>query len=194
MSGRSVMQSLGEDWVVVMEWPEGVDNGGPCRLEIKPVGGCPVGGLSSTVLRQIDFRGAVANMREQLGAAAQRNAEHEAVEKWRTDRLKTALTSGVTDDYLVLLSDAYLSIVNRGGINPNDYLAKMAGKSTSTVRGHLWQARKRGFLTGSPGRKGGQLTTEAATILERLDEQAADSFFDALEQVRTTRAIPGRAK
>lgn len=188
------MQSLGEDWVVVMEWPDGVDNGGPCRLEIKPVGDCPLGGLSSTVVRQIDFRRAVENMREQVASSTQRNAEHEAVEAWRRGRLRTALAEGVTEHYLVLLSDAYVRTVNRGQANPNDYLAEMAGKSTSTVRGHLWQARKQGFLTGSPGRKGGQLTSEAATILERLDERSADSFFDALETARTAKDTTSRAK
>lgn len=194
MSGWSVMQSLGEDWVVVMEWPDGVDNGGPCRLEIKPAGDCPPGGLSSTVVRQIDFRRAVESMREQVSASGQRDAQHEAVERWRADRLRTALTEGVTEDYLVLLADAYVRAVNRGQVNPNEYLAEMAGKSTSTVRGHLWQARKRGFLTGSPGRKGGQLTNDAASIIERLDEQSADPFFDALEAAKAMGPAPGRVK
>ena len=157
----TVIQGIGDDWVVTMEWPAGVENGGPMRLVIEPVADNPVGGLSSTVLRQVDFREAIERFRDQIEASQRRGREHEKYEKQRTERLRAALDEGVTDDYLALLSSAYVSAVNRGLEKPNDYLAEMAGKTTSTVRGHLWQARKQDFLTGSPGRKGGQLTDKA---------------------------------
>ena len=63
------MQGIGDDWVVTMEWPAGVENGGPMRLVIEPIGANPVGGLSSTVLRQVDFRDAIERFREQLAAS-----------------------------------------------------------------------------------------------------------------------------
>jgi hypothetical protein len=177
---RTVMQGIGDDWVVTMEWPASVENGGPMRLVIEPVGENPVGGLSSTVLRQVDFRDAIERFRGQIAASQRRGREHERYEKHRSERLRAALSVGVTDDYLALLSSAYVSAVNRGLEKPNDYLAELAGKTTSTVRGHLWQARKQGFLTGSPGRKGGQLTDKATKILERI-VPGADALLSPLE-------------
>jgi hypothetical protein len=182
----SVMQGIGDDWVVVMEWPKGVENGGPCRMVIEPVGTCPVGGLSSTVLRQIDFRDASDRLREQVTASERRGREHERYEKRRSERLRDELSRGVTEEYLALLSSAYVSAVNRGQAKPNDYLAELVGKTTSTVRGHLWQARNQDFLTGSPGRKGGQLTDKATKILERI-VPGADALLSPVESLRKAR-------
>jgi hypothetical protein len=180
---RSVMQDLGE-WYVVMEWPDGVEDGGPGRLVIQPVGAYPVGGLSSTVLRQIDFRRAIEQFRAEIAASKERGREYQAVEKWRGDRLRAALADGVTDDYLALLSSEYVRAVSRGQAKVNDYLADMIGKPTNTVRGHLWQARKQDFLTGNPGRKGGELTPKADALMKRIDEESASSFFEALEKAK----------
>jgi hypothetical protein len=182
----TVMQGIGDDWVVTMEWPAGVENGGPMRLVIEPVADNPVGGLSSTVLRQVDFREAIERFRDQIEASQRWGREHEKYEKQRTERLRAALDEGVTDDYLALLSSAYVSAVNRGLEKPNDYLAEMAGKTTSTVRGHLWQARKQDFLTGSPGRKGGQLTDKATKILERI-VPGADALLSPLQSLEKAR-------
>lgn len=182
----TVIQGIGDDWVVTMEWPAGVENGGPMRLVIEPVADNPVGGLSSTVLRQVDFREAIERFRDQIEASQRRGREHEKYEKQRTERLRAALDEGVTDDYLALLSSAYVSAVNRGLEKPNDYLAEMAGKTTSTVRGHLWQARKQDFLTGSPGRKGGQLTDKATKILERI-VPGADALLSPLQSLEKAR-------
>lgn len=67
----------------------------------------------------------------------------------------------------------------------NDYLAELSGGlSTSTVRGHLWQARKRGLLGGSPGKKGGALSKEAEEILGRIDADSEESFLEALDNAR----------
>jgi hypothetical protein len=182
------MQPIGDDWHVVMEWPEGVEDGGPAQLKIQPVRDLPVGGLSSTVLRQIDFRKAIEGLREQISGDQQRDtvgaAEMSAITQWHADRLRSVLAEGFTDDYLALLSSEYLRAVNRGQARVNAYLAETIGKPTSTIRGHLWQARKRGFLTGSPGRKGGQLLPDAEAIMERIDAETADSFMEALETAR----------
>lgn len=78
------------------------------------------------------------------------------------------MTEGLTDEYFALLSSAYLALVNRGQEKPVHKLADELAKSLPTVKGHLWQARKRELLTGSPGRKGGQLTPKAIEILERI--------------------------
>jgi hypothetical protein len=186
---KQVMQPLG-DWYVVMDWPDGVVDGGPAKLTIQPVSECPVGGLSSTVLRQIDFREAIEDLRGQVAGDQQRSSQHAAMDRWHSDRLRSALADGVTDDYLALLSYEYVRAVNRGQAKVNDYLAEVAGKPMSTVRGHLWHARKRGFLTGSPGRKGGRLGPDAEAIMERIDADTADSFLEALEKSRAEDRSP----
>lgn len=179
------MQPVGNDWIVDMEWPAGVEDGGPRRLTIRPVGSdFPVGGLSSTVLRQIDFRKAIDALRQQITDDQERDqwraAETKAIAEWHRTRLRTVLADGVTDDYLALLSSEYVHAVMRGQALVNDYLAEMAGVPLSTLRGHLGRARKRGFLTGDPGRKGGDLEPEAVKIVERIETEWADSLGEAL--------------
>jgi hypothetical protein len=180
----SVMQDLG-DWYVVMEWPNGVEDGGPGRLVIQPVAGTyPVGGLSSTVLRQIDFGKAIEDFRGQIAASQRRSREYEKYARLRVDQLRAALADGVTDEYLSRLSSEYVRAVTRGQAKVNDYLAELVGKPTSTVRGHLWQARKQGFLTGSPGRKGGELGPKANAVLERIAPDDLESLTAIFNQVR----------
>ncbi|WP_245721472.1 hypothetical protein [Nocardia crassostreae] len=166
---RIVTQDLG-DWVVRMEWPVGVEHGGPGALLISPADPetYPVGGLSSTVLRDIDFRAALETLRRQLEGSRRWSKGRERYEADRAERLKTALAQGVTDEYLALLASAYVSAANRGQAKPLEYLAEMVGKTPSTVKGHLWQARKKELLSGSAGRAGGQLTDKATKILERI--------------------------
>jgi DNA-binding IscR family transcriptional regulator len=67
---------------------------------------------------------------------------------------------------------------NNGQTKPVERLAEDLGKPLQTIRGHLWQARKRGFLKGSPGRKGGDLSIEAMTILQQMPKQPP-SLIDA---------------
>lgn len=177
---RIVVQDLG-DWVVKMEWPEGVESGGPGVLVIEPADpdNYPAGGISSTVLRGIDFRAALETLRRQLAASERWEVAGERHESDRAERLKDALAQGVTDDYLALLSAAYVSAVNRGQGKPLDYLAEAVGKTASTVKGHLWQARKKDLLQGSAGRAGGQLTPKAKGLLERIVPDAPTPLIPA---------------
>jgi hypothetical protein len=195
---RTVMQPIGDDWLVEMEWAAGVEDGGPRRLTIQPVGGCPVGGLSSTVLRQIDFRKAIDALREQIEDDQLRDkfrtAETSAIADWHAERLRSVLAGGVSDDYLALLASEYVRAVNRGQARVNDYLAKMAGTPVSTIRGHLGRARRRGFLTGDPGRKGGDLEPEAVKIMERIEDEWADSFIEAIAAATFGVQQPAEAK
>jgi hypothetical protein len=161
----------------------GVEDGGPAKLTIEPIGDMPVGGLSSTVLRQLDFRAATADLRDQVARSSNRNREHAAYEKASVERLRAALDEGVSEEYLSLLSSAYVRAVNRGQAKVNDYLAETVGKPVSTVRGHLWQARNEGFLTRSPGRKGGQLTSKTTEILERIVPKDFESLQSTLRKI-----------
>ncbi|MCC2278512.1 hypothetical protein LKL35_24255 [Streptomyces sp. ET3-23] len=172
---RIVVQDLGP-WVVEMEWPEGVTQGGPGALLIRPneEDSYPPGGISSTVLRQIDFREAGEALRRQLAVSQMRAQWRELYEEGRAKRLREAASRGVTDEYLALLASAYVGYVNDGGTGPLAHLAEKVGKSESTIKGHLWQARKRGLLTGSAGRAGGELTEKATEILMEVVPGAKD--------------------
>ncbi|MGV9540330.1 hypothetical protein ACWDSF_03280 [Nocardia beijingensis] len=174
---RIVTQDLG-DWIVRMEWPAGVENGGPGVLLIEPANPetYPPGGVSSTVLREIDFRAALETLRSQSAASQRWSNARETYEAERAERLRDAATQGVTDEYLALLASAYVSATNRGQAKPLDYLAQMVGKTPSTVKGHLWQARKKELLSGSAGRAGGQLTDAATRILARIVPGAPEGF------------------
>jgi len=165
-----VSQPLG-DWIVDMEWREGDYQGGPAAVWIRPADPDAVaqGGISSTVLRAVDFRKAKAELQSQVDpdtswmqAVRQRNAAH------RVQELRAHLAIGVTPDYLALLASEYLSRINSGVPKPVERLAGDLGKAMQTVQGHLWQARKTGLLLGSAGRKGGELSDEANSILLQL--------------------------
>lgn len=147
-------------FTVTMEWPENSPQGGPQRLTVEPVDSDnpPVGGISSTTLRKIDFRAAVESIREAGGATHKPNPK----------RLRAALAEGVTDKYLALLSAEYIHAVESGQKQPTKYLGDLLGKSAATVRGHLWQAKDetRAIMTGRPGHAGGQLTEKGRALLE----------------------------
>lgn len=173
------MQAIGDDWLVVMEWPEGVEDGGPSRLAVEPVGKMPVGGLSSTVLRQINFRGAIDDFRSQIGSDTRRDNQRDAMVAFERDQLRSAMSGGVTPGYLALLAWHYVRAAERGQPNINDYLAELVGKPVGTVRGHLIRARRDGLLSGSHGRKGGELSPEA----DELVEPYALEWLDELDKL-----------
>lgn len=167
-----ISQQIG-GWTIEMYWKEDEIQGGPLKLVVRPTDekDVPTGGISSTVLREIDFRSGAAKAREQVAA------EDLAYEQQRPGvampLLKQILdTGGITDVYLVLLAAEYIGRVVRGEAKPVDHIAEELGKSLGTVKNHLWQARNRGLLRGgSPGRKGGFVPPEAAQIaIDWLDE------------------------
>ncbi len=176
----SVVEKVG-DWVVTMEWPDGTANGGPSRMVIEPIDKMPVGGLSSTVLRQINFRDALGSLPAAINSAANPQAELAAMREFERDALQSAFSKGATtDDYLALLSSVYLNRVSAGQEKPVDRIAEELGRSLATVKGHLWQARRRGLLVGgSAGRKGGELSDEA----DKLVEAYALEWLDKLDKI-----------
>jgi hypothetical protein len=188
------MQQVGDEWVVTMEWPDGTENGGPARLVIEPIDKMPVGGLSSTVLRQIDFRDAAERLRDQVNSNRSRGEDSEAMRLFESGQLQSALSKGAaTDEYLALLSQDYLRRVNAGQEKPVDRIAAELGRSLATVKGHLWQARKRGLLQGgSAGRKGGELSPEAEQLLETY-ALAWLAELDRLRDVTPNRRRPQKA-
>ncbi|BBY62195.1 hypothetical protein [Mycolicibacterium helvum] len=194
---RSVMQPVGDDWVVVMEWPDGVTDGGPSRLVIEPIDKMPVGGLSSTVLRHIDFRSAIDNFRDQIAQSSARGSfDMNALYAFDREQLRSALREGVTREYLALLASHYVWAVDRGQANINDFLAELVGRPVGTVRGHLIRARHEGLLSGSHGKKGGELSDEAEELVEpfalaRIDEIGR---LDSLRRRHSKKAITPRTE
>ncbi|MEI5100084.1 hypothetical protein RB200_17930 [Streptomyces sp. PmtG] len=98
----------------------------------------------------------------------------------------------MTDEYLAMLASAYVNYLNSGGKGPLAHLAERVGKSESTVKGHLWQARKRGLLVGAPGRAGGLLTIKATAILLRIVPVAERmAVVDVTEEVPQEKSTEG---
>lgn len=166
---------LGTDWVAEMEWPEGVTSGGPGVLIIRPSDpeSYPHGGISSTVVREVDFREAVETLRRQLAVSEWRDQKRDELTEASDDRIRDALADGVTDEYLSLLSSRYVRITGQGQSHPIRTLADITGRTESSVRSHLWQAKRRDLLKGSAGRAGGVLTAKAQEVLRQ--EQASRS-------------------
>jgi hypothetical protein len=73
----------------------------------------PAGGLSSTVLREIDFRYAAERLRKQLAFHDRWNKADRNYEVKRMDRVRAALAEGITEQYLALLASAYVHRVQR---------------------------------------------------------------------------------
>ena len=165
--GNTISYEL-EDWTVTASWPDGVLHGGPCELAITPTsaGTCPAGGISSTLLREIDTHTMLVRLREQQASTEKWRASRQA----STDKMNRLLASyaadrKITDTYLALLSRAYVSCVNQGQEKPLVYLAGLTGKTEPAIRNNLWLAVRRGFLERSPGRVGGKVTGKAAGVL-----------------------------
>lgn len=187
------MQQVGDDWMVAMEWPAGRTDGGPWKLTIEAIDKVPPGGLSSTVLRQIDFRSAIEKLRAEVERDLKRAGENDRLrremQEAQREQLRAALNDGITPQYLALLSWHYVTAVDRGQANINDYLAEMLGKPVGTVRGHLIRARRDGLLSGSHGRKGGELSPEAMEMVEPF----ADALIAELDMRDLARRQAGRA-
>ncbi len=184
---NSVQMDLSPGWVVEMEWPEGETQGGPATLVVRPTDpeSYPAGGLSSSVLRRINFRDASAQRRKQLAVGERRQKSRDKYEAKRLDRIRDELAKGISPEYLALLSSLYVSRVNRGQPKPVEAIAHDLGKGVQTIRGHLWQARtQHHLLKGSAGRKGGELTPVAIKILERIVPRDWESPLESLNRLR----------
>jgi hypothetical protein len=175
-----IEQEIG-GWTAELYWVADDIQGGPTRVVIRPTDEkqVPIGGVSSTILRQINFRACATKARAKVAAedlAFEQESEDEKPPQVAMPLLGAMLdTSGVTDVYLVLLATEYLARVARGDEKPVDRIAEELGRSLGTVKNHLWRARGDGFLKGgSAGRKGGYVPPDAAQIaldwLEQVDE------------------------
>lgn len=173
------------EWVAKMEWPKGKTQGGPAVLVIHPSDPDehPPGGLSQTVLREVDFKGALEKLRRQLENSKRWNRSRRQGEEKVTALLVEHAGGSITPEYLTLLSRVYVGALNQGQTKPLDYLAEVTGNSPAAIKNHLWQATRKGLLERSPGRAGGHLTGKAATIMETLIPTGLESLQDTFRRV-----------
>ncbi|WIM87716.1 hypothetical protein PT015_23275 [Candidatus Mycobacterium wuenschmannii] len=171
MAGRQnpkvvIEQRIGP-WQVALAWPDDADQGGPVEISIKPYADATddelIGGLSSTVLRHIDFRAA----REKWVAIKAHGLDRpDGLATLRDAQLRKVLErDGVTDTYLALLANAYIQLTRAGESSVSKRLAEATGRSPDTIKQHLHRVRKEGMLTAISGKAGGLLTMKAVEII-----------------------------
>lgn len=162
----SVTQQIGP-WVVTYAWPKDVDQGGPWSVTITPGPDATdnevAGGIASTLVRQLDFRGAGEEWRAKSEHVAERD---ERVGKRQSAELRSLVAVGITDEYLATLAQTYVRLVMTGEKSVIRRLAELVDKSPETIKIHLKEARKRELLTTVKGRAGGHLTSKARQILQ----------------------------
>ncbi|WP_255313694.1 hypothetical protein [Mycobacterium malmoense] len=156
------------EWVAELRWPEGETRGGPAVLVIRPSNpdNYPRGGLSQTVLREVDFKYALGKRQSQLSHSERWNRIQAESTEVILERLDLTRSDQITPEYLALLSRAYVGLVNQGQPKPLERLAEVTGKSAAAIKNHLWQATRKGLLERSAGRAGGRVTEQAADLLE----------------------------
>ena len=168
---RVVTMGLGpnNEWTCELEWPEGERRGGPRTLVIRPSDpdSYPTGGISSTIVREIDFRTALETLRKRLEPDQRSEEQRQKAREAGLARLHRFVGTGITDEYLAVLSREYLRAVDDGVAKPLGFLAKETGQSHAAIKRHLWQATRRGLLQRTPGRAGGTLTDKANELLAK---------------------------
>jgi hypothetical protein len=153
------------EWTAEMDWDD-VDRNGPSRLVIYPTDpdNRPSGGLSQTVLREIDIAGAVELARKSAEISSQM-PEFDWQKAGPT--LARLSAAGISDRYLAVLALVYSASANLP--KPLQRLANLTGKSQASIKNHLWQATRKGLLERSPGRSGGAVTVKALDLLHDVD-------------------------
>lgn len=146
-------QTIGP-WLVTATWDFEVSDAGPVQVTIeKGPNALPedlLGGISTTVLRSVRIE------------APEREVDPH-VKEWAKE-LRHLRNEGVTDYFLAALARLYVAIAphSRG---PSIDIAESIDRAPSTVKNNLAEARRRGYLTVIPNRRGGTLTDEAHKIL-----------------------------
>ncbi|RLV10205.1 hypothetical protein CTZ27_02980 [Streptomyces griseocarneus] len=171
--GTEVVQQQGA-WTVRMWWPAGPISGGPQRVTIEAATGALLGdvarGISTTVLRGINP--AAAAEQAQASAPAQEGVTDFA---HRGAAVRTFLErEGVSPAYLVVLVSLYKDMADRGAKSLVRDLAAFVDRRPETVKAHLKQARRDGYLTTVAGKAGGELTAKARGVLASIGIESAE--------------------
>lgn len=195
----SVTLDLGPnmEWVAEMQWPEGQTQGGPAVLVIYPSDpdACPPGGLSQTVLRDVDFKYALDRLRSSFAFSKRWEAARNRSREKMAALLREYSGNNITDEYLAVLSRVYVDAVSGGQPKPLEYLAEVTDKSPAAIKNHLWHATRKGLLERSPGRAGGNITLKATVILEKIipnDLQPPPSGVREVKPPRQAKRAPSK--
>ncbi|GIV00845.1 MAG: hypothetical protein KatS3mg014_2545 [Actinomycetota bacterium] len=90
------------------------------------------------------------------------------------------LPTETDEERIVLVAGEYAELVHDGHADPVAALAIRWGLTRAKVRGIIFRAREKGFLTtATPGRAGGRLTPLGAAELRRVRELHGDTDSDA---------------
>ncbi|MFD0384483.1 hypothetical protein ACFQ2B_26265 [Streptomyces stramineus] len=150
VEGTEVVQQEGA-WTVRMWWPTGPIAGGPQRVTIEPTDGAFPGdvlrGISTTILRRIN---PIAAMGEAKANAPEADLPDFAPRGEIMRRLFEG--EGVSPAYLVTLASLYKDMADSGAKSLAPDLAGFIGRRPETIRGHLKQARRDGYLTTVTGK------------------------------------------
>ena len=152
---QTTTQTIGP-YLVTFTWDLEVSPIGPVRIEIEsnPMSHVTTG-ISSTVLRHIQ------PVRPETPEDAPKDLKG----------LAKRVRSSTGDEYLAALAALYVAVAPETK-SPSVDIAAMLDKGVSTVKAHLTQARKRGFLTVTPHRRGGLLTDSGLAALNRASKEA----------------------
>ncbi len=86
------------------------------------------------------------------------------------------------------MADQYVQACREHPEKPMTLLAEKTGLDGSQLRGVIYQARRRGFLTSAPaGAAGGQLTRKALSVLKRKVPTAWDQATDEQRRAAVAR-------
>ncbi|WP_367132502.1 MULTISPECIES: hypothetical protein [Streptomyces] len=168
VSGTEVVQQEGA-WTVRMWWPDGPIMGGPQRVTVEPAVDAPPGdvarGISTTILRRVNPVAAAEKAKVDAPESAG------PAEFARRGSAVGALLSreGVSTAYLVALASLYKDMADSGAKALTPDLARFIDRRPDTLKAHLKQARRDGFLTTVTGKAGGELTPKARAVLADLD-------------------------
>ena len=170
MADQTVTQELPGGWVAVFKF----EPWGPAELTIRPAEpGQPPSRLSSTVLRDISFAKAIneldRNERRWVPAPVRLIDDPEL--------LRDLHAAGAdSPEYLVALTANYAALVGAGGMKPGkarQRLAETIGDiSESTIRNHLWRAKRAGLVTDSPLHRAPGLSPDGARVADQIVQRS----------------------
>ncbi|WP_438293515.1 hypothetical protein [Streptomyces sp. HUAS TT7] len=181
-TGFEVTQQQGA-WTVRMWWPVGPITGGPQRITVEQAEGAPARdvarGISTTVLRRLDLAGAL-KIAEQGAPQAQEALQGltEVLERLGKTAGLLLKRGGVSGTYLAALATAYQGMAEMGMQAPVRWLAQLIERRPETIKGHLKQARRDGYLTTVAGKAGGELTDKTVEELKGTEYQAFAKEFE----------------
>lgn len=149
-------QEIVGPWRIRAEWDDTISRSGPVRVVIEPDPDADpselIGGISSTVLRRVRF--------DRPGPPRDSSQAERYLRNCARNR-------EITPRYLARLAEVYAMLVEQDGhAAVSNVLAEIVDRAPSTVKAHIGEARRRGYLSPAiPHRPGGELTERGRSVL-----------------------------